>query len=59
VVLAVWVVLILHNLIVQMFAVEHIAYSEFMRALNEGRVVEVSIGDRLKALLEGNRQTQA
>jgi len=45
VVLAVWVVLILHNLIVQMFAVEHIAYSEFMRALNEGRVVEVSIGD--------------
>lgn len=50
--LAVWVVLILHNLIVQMFAIEHIPYSEFMRALDEGRVAEVAIGtDRIQGKL--------
>jgi len=53
VLLAVWVVLILHNLIVQMFAVEHVPYSEFMRALSEGRVVEVAIGnERIQGKLQ-------
>ncbi len=43
VLIAVWIVLILHNLIVQMFAVERLPYSEFVKALHEGRVVEVAI----------------
>ena len=43
VLIAIWIVLILHNVIVQMFAVERLAYSEFVKALNEGRVVEVAI----------------
>ena len=64
VVLAVWVVLILHNLIVQMFAVEHIAYSEFMRALNEGRVAEVAIGDdriqgKLQVIEDGTQREKS
>jgi cell division protease FtsH len=43
VLIAVWIVLILHNLIVQMFAVERLPYSEFVKALHEGKVVEVAI----------------
>ena len=43
VLIVVWIVLILHNLIVQMFAVERLPYSEFVKALHEGRVVEVAI----------------
>jgi cell division protease FtsH len=43
VLIAIWVVLILHNIIVQMFAVQRLPYSEFVRALHEGRVVEVAI----------------
>ena len=43
VLIAIWIVLILHNVIVQMFAVERLAYSEFVKALNEERVVEVAI----------------
>ena len=41
--IAIWIVLILHNAIVQMFAVEHIPYSEFIRALQDGKVIEVAI----------------
>jgi cell division protease FtsH len=43
VLVAVWAVLILHNVIVQMFAVERLPYSAFVRALNEGRIVEVAV----------------
>jgi cell division protease FtsH len=53
VLIAVWVVLILHNLIVQMFTVERLPYSEFVRALHAGKVMEVAITqDRI----EGKRK---
>ena len=49
VLIAVWVVLILQNWIVQMFAVDRIPYSEFVKALQADRVVEVAITqDRLQ-----------
>jgi len=41
--IAVWIVVILQNLIVQMFAVERLPYSDFVKALQEGRVTEVAI----------------
>jgi cell division protease FtsH len=43
VLIAVWLVLILHNFIVQMFAVERLPYSEFIKALNAGRIIEVAV----------------
>ena len=43
VLIAVWIVLILHNWIVQIFAVEHIPYSEFVKALQAGKVMEVAV----------------
>jgi len=50
---AVWIVLILQNLIVQMFAVERIPYSAFVTALQDGRIVEVSITqDRIQGKLK-------
>ncbi|MDY6989446.1 MAG: ATP-dependent zinc metalloprotease FtsH [Thermodesulfobacteriota bacterium] len=53
VLIAVWVVLILHNLIVQMFAIERIPYSEFVKALQEGRVTEVAVTqDRLQGKIK-------
>ncbi len=53
VLIAIWIVLILHNLIVQMFAVKHIPYSEFVKALNAGMVVEVAIGqDRIEGKMK-------
>ncbi|MBW2108562.1 MAG: ATP-dependent zinc metalloprotease FtsH [Deltaproteobacteria bacterium] len=51
---AVWMVLLLHNMIVQMFAVERLPYSAFIKALQEGRVVEVAITqDRIQGKLKG------
>ncbi|UCD87219.1 MAG: ATP-dependent zinc metalloprotease FtsH, partial [Desulfobacterales bacterium] len=53
VLIAVWIVLILHNLIVQMFAVKHIPYSEFVKALVAGRIVEVAITqDRIQGKMK-------
>ncbi|NVM21251.1 MAG: ATP-dependent metallopeptidase FtsH/Yme1/Tma family protein [Desulfobacterales bacterium] len=43
VLIAIWIVLIIQNLIVQMFAVERIPYSEFVKALEAGSVVEVAV----------------
>ena len=43
VLIAVWVVLLLHQLILEMFGVEHIPYSEFIKALEQGRIVEVAV----------------
>jgi cell division protease FtsH len=49
VLVAVWIVLILHNWIVQMFAVKRIPYSEFAKALQAGNVIEVAItADRIQ-----------
>jgi len=53
VLIAVWVVLILHNLIIQMFAIERVPYSEFVKALQEGRITEVAITqDRLQGKMK-------
>ena len=53
VLIAVWVVLLLHNWIVQMFAVQRIPYSEFVKALHEGRVVEVAVTqDRIQGKMK-------
>jgi cell division protease FtsH len=53
VLIAVWIVLILQNWIVQMFAVERVPYSEFVKALQAGRVVEVAITqDRLQGKMK-------
>ena len=41
--IAIWIVLILQNVIAQRFTVEHIPYSEFVRAPQGGRVGEVAI----------------
>jgi len=43
--LAIWGVLILHNLLVSLFAVKAIPYSEFMKLVKEKKVAEVAISD--------------
>jgi cell division protease FtsH len=53
VLIAIWLVLILHNIIVQFFAVERLSYSAFAKALQEGRVVEVAVTqDRIQGKLK-------
>ena len=62
VLIAVWIVLILHNLIVQMFAVERLPYSEFVKALQEGKVLEVAVTqDRIQGkrkIIQGNQEVE-
>lgn len=49
VLIVVWVVLIVHDILVVMFEVERIPYSEFIVALQEGRVLEVAVSaDRIE-----------
>ena len=43
VLIVVWFVLILHNMIFQFFSVERVPYSEFIKALQGGTVVEVAV----------------
>ncbi len=43
VLLGVWAVLILHNLLFSMFAIETIAYSEFLDLVRKGKIAEVAI----------------
>jgi len=43
VLIAVWIVLILHNVILNMFAIKQIPYSEFIEALEDGKVTEVAV----------------
>ena len=53
VLIAVWFMLILHNLMVQMFAIEHIPYSQFIKALEAGKIVEVAISqDRIQGKMK-------
>ncbi len=53
VLVAVWIVLILQNMIVQMFAVERVPYSDFVKALQEGRVSEVAVTeDRIQGKIK-------
>ena len=59
VLIAVWAVLILHNMIVQMFAVERLPYSGFVKALKEGRIVEVAITqDRIQGKIKETKDGQ-
>ena len=43
VLIVIWFVLLMHNLIMKMLSVEHIPYSEFVKALHNGKIIEVSI----------------
>src|SRR5512136_2922126 len=43
VLLGIWVVLIIQNALFSAFSVKTLAYSEFLKALNENRVTEVAI----------------
>jgi len=53
VLIAVWVVLIAHDVMVNMFAIEHIPYSDFIKALEQGRVMEVAItADRIQGKIK-------
>ena len=62
VLIAVWIVLILHNLIVQMFAVERLPYSEFVKALQEGKVLEVAVTQNRiegkRKIIQGNEEVE-
>ena len=53
VLIAIWVVLIVHDVMVNMFAVEHIPYSDFIKALEQGKVIEVAITvDRIQGKMK-------
>jgi cell division protease FtsH len=59
VLIGVWAVLILHNIIVQMFAVERLPYSAFVKTLKEGRIVEVAITqDRIQGKIKETKDGQ-
>jgi cell division protease FtsH len=53
VLIAVWIVLILHNLIVQISEVKRVPYSDFVKALQAGKVLEVAITrDRIQGKMK-------
>lgn len=53
VLIAIWVVLILQHAIAERFAVKQVPYSEFMQALNAGKVIEVAITqDRIQGKMK-------
>lgn len=56
---AVWIVLILQNMIVQFFSVERVPYSEFIKALEAGKVMEVAVmQDRLQGKMKVKKDIQ-
>ena len=59
VLIAVWIVLILHNQLSQMFAIERIPYSEFVKALQGGKIVEVAVAqDRIQGKIKVSQNGQ-
>lgn len=59
VLIAIWAVLILHQLILEMFGIEHIPYSEFIKALESGRIVELAImQDRIQGKIKEMKNGQ-
>jgi cell division protease FtsH len=59
VLIAIWIVFILHNMLSQMFAIEHIPYSEFVKALQGGRVIEVAVAqDRIQGKMKVSQDGQ-
>lgn len=64
VLIATWIVLILHDVIVQMFAVEHIPYSQFVKTLENGKIMEVAITQnriqgKMKVMKDGQEVEKA
>jgi cell division protease FtsH len=62
--LAIWGVLILQSVIAQQYGPRDIAYSEFLEALNEGRVEEVAVSENtieglMRVPVEGVNATKA
>ena len=53
--LGIWIVLIMHNFLLSMFAVKSIPYSEFLKLVKEKKVAEVAISDNViqGKLIEG------
>lgn len=45
VLLAFWAVMFIHSAITQAFGVKNVPYSEFMNALEQGKIIEISITD--------------
>jgi cell division protease FtsH len=59
VLIAIWIVFILHNMLSQMFAIERIPYSEFVKALQDGKVVEVAVAqDRIQGKMKASQDGQ-
>jgi cell division protease FtsH len=59
VLIAVWIVLILQNAISQKFRVQQVPYSEFVRSLQNGKVIEVAIAqDRIKGKMKTTKDGQ-
>jgi cell division protease FtsH len=59
VLIAIWIVLILQNAISKSFKVEQIPYSEFVRALEAGRIAEVTITqDRIQGKMKTTEDGQ-
>jgi cell division protease FtsH len=59
VLIAVWIVLILQNMISHMFAIERIPYSDFVKALQDQRVLEVAITqDRIQGKMKMTQDGQ-
>jgi len=59
VLIAIWIVFILHNLLSQMFAIERIPYSEFVKALQDGKVMEVAVAqDRIQGKMKVSQDGQ-
>jgi cell division protease FtsH len=54
VLLGIWVVLIIQNAIFSAFSIKTVSYSEFLKALNEGRVTEVAITSNI---IQGRMKT--
>jgi cell division protease FtsH len=64
VLIAIWIVIILHNLLNQMFAIERIPYSEFVNALQNEKVIEVAVTQdriqgKMKTLKDGQEAEKA
>jgi cell division protease FtsH len=57
VLIAIWIVLILQHSIAQTFRVQQISYSEFLKALQDGRVTEVTVAqDRIQGKIKVTEQ---
>ena len=57
VLIAIWVVLIVHDVMVNMFSIEHIPYSDFIKALEQGKVSEITItSDRIQGKIKTTKE---